>query len=220
MEVAVYTQAGKEAKKLALPEEIFGVKWNGDLVSQVLYIQASNRRAGTAHTKDRSEVSGGGKKPWQQKGTGRARHGSSRSPIWRHGGVTHGPRNDKNYKKTLTESMKRSALFALLSAKVRDGKVLFVDSVENTDGKTKSAEGVMKNLSVAPGFKTITYKKVGNVLMTAPKLADAEKKGFRNLPYVTFANLSHLNPLDIANTRYLIITNPEETIAALSKKLA
>ena len=220
MEVSVYTQAGKEGKKLMLPKEIFGVDWNGDLVSQVLYIQASNRRAGTAHTKDRSEVSGGGKKPWQQKGTGRARHGSSRSPIWRHGGVTHGPRSDKNYKKTLTDSMKRSALFALLSAKVRDGKVLFVESVADTDGKTKTAEGIMKNLSVAPGFKTITYKKVGNVLMTAPKLADTEKKGFRNLPYVTFANLSHLNPLDIANTRYLIITNPEETIAALSKKLA
>ena len=75
MEVLVYTQTGEEGKKIMLPEEIFGVKWNGDLVSQVLYIQASNRRAGTAHTKDRSEVSGGGKKPWQQKGTGRARHG-------------------------------------------------------------------------------------------------------------------------------------------------
>ncbi len=220
MEVAVYTQEGKEAKKLTLPQEIFGVEWNGDLVSQVLYIQGSNRRAGTAHTKDRSEVSGGGKKPWAQKGSGRARHGSSRSPIWRHGGVTFGPRNDKNYKKVLTDSMKHAALFALLSAKVRDGKVLFVDAVANTDGKTKTAETVMKNLSVAPGFKTITYKKVGNVLMTTPKLAESEKKGFRNLPYVTFANLSHLNPLDIANTRYLIITNPEETIAVLSKKLA
>lgn len=219
MEVAVYTQEGKESKKLALPEAIFGAPWNADLVSQVLYIQASNRRAGTAHTKDRSEVSGGGKKPWNQKGTGRARHGSSRSPIWRHGGVTHGPRNDKNYKKTLTDSMKRGALFALLSAKVREGKVLFVDTVTVADAKTKTAEGVMKNLTKAPGFSTVTYKKVGNVMMTAPKIGDNEKKSFRNLPYVTYANLSHLNPLDVANTRYLIITNPEETIEALSKKL-
>lgn len=220
MIVAVYTQDGKESQKLTLPEEIFGTKWNGDLVSQVLYIQASNRRAGTAHTKDRSEVSGGGKKPWQQKGTGRARHGSSRSPIWRHGGVTFGPRNDKNYKKVLTDSMKHAALFALLSAKVRDGKVLFVDTVSGTDGKTKTAETILKNLSVAPGFKTITYKKVGNVLMTAPKVADSEKQGFRNLPYITYSNLTNLNPLDIANTRYLIITNPAETISLLSKKLA
>lgn len=220
MEVAVYTQEGKEAKKLKLPEELFGVAWNGDLVSQVLYIQGSNRRAGTAHTKDRSEVSGGGKKPWAQKGSGRARHGSSRSPIWRHGGVTHGPRNDKNYKRTLTESMKRAALFALLSAKVKEGKVLFVEGVTTADGKTKSAETIMKNLATGTAFKTLAYKKVGNVMMTAPKVGESEKMGFRNLPYVTFTNLSNLNPLDLANTRYLVITNPEETIALLSKKVA
>lgn len=220
MEVAVYTQEGTEKRKLMLPEELFGTKWNGDLVSQVLYIQASNRRAGTAHTKDRSEVSGGGAKPWQQKGTGRARHGSSRSPIWRHGGVTFGPRSDKNYKKTVTDSMKRAALFALLSAKIKDGKVVFVDSVSIAEGKTKNAEIVMKNLAVASGIKTLAYKKIGNVLMTSPKVADSEKKSFRNLPYVTFSNLSNLNPLDLANARYLVITNPEEAIEALSKKLA
>ena len=220
MEVAVYTQEGKESKKLMLPEELFGVKWNGDLVSQVLYIQGSNRRAGTAHTKDRSEVSGGGKKPWAQKGTGRARHGSSRSPLWRHGGVTHGPRNDKNYKRVLTDSMNRAALFTLLSAKVKEGKVLFVEGVSAADGKTKSAETIMKNLAEGTTFKNLAYKKTGNVMMTAPKLGDAEKKGFRNLPYVTLTNLSNLNPLDLANTRYLVITNPEETIAFLSKKIA
>ena len=220
MEVAVYTQEGKESKKLMLPEELFGVKWNGDLVSQVLYIQGSNRRAGTAHTKDRSEVSGGGKKPWAQKGTGRARHGSSRSPLWRHGGVTHGPRNDKNYKRVLTDSMNRAALFTLLSAKVKEGKVLFVDGISAADGRTKSAETIMKNLAEGTTFKNLAYKKTGNVMMTAPKLGDAEKKGFRNLPYVTLTNLSNLNPLDLANTRYLVITNPEETIAFLSKKIA
>ncbi len=220
MEVAVYTQEGKESKKLMLPEELFGVKWNGDLVSQVLYIQGSNRRAGTAHTKDRSEVSGGGKKPWAQKGTGRARHGSSRSPLWRHGGVTHGPRNDKNYKRVLTDSMNRAALFTLLSAKVKEGKVLFVDGISAVDGKTKSAETIMKNLAEGTTFKNLAYKKIGNVMMTSPKLGDAEKKGFRNLPYVTLTNISNLNPLDLANTRYLVITNPEETIALLSKKIA
>lgn len=220
MEVAVYTQEGKESKKLMLPEELFGVKWNGDLVSQVLYIQGSNRRAGTAHTKDRSEVSGGGKKPWAQKGTGRARHGSSRSPLWRHGGVTHGPRNDKNYKRVLTDSMNRAALFTLLSAKVKEGKVLFVDGISAVDGKTKSAETIMKNLAEGTTFKNLAYKKIGNVMITSPKLGDAEKKGFRNLPYVTLTNISNLNPLDLANTRYLVITNPEETIALLSKKIA
>ena len=128
---------GKVSKTLEVPEAIFGAKWNADLVSQVLYSQASNRRAGTAHTKDRSEVRGGGKKPWNQKGSGRARHGSSRSPIWRHGGVTFGPRNDKDYKKIIPKGMKVAALFSLLSAKVKAGKVIFLDEVPTLSGKTK-----------------------------------------------------------------------------------
>lgn len=137
MKVTVYTTEGKEAKQLEVPENIFGAKWNADLVSQVLYSQASNRRAGTAHTKDRSEVRGGGKKPWAQKGTGQARHGSSRSPLWRHGGVTFGPRNDKDYKKTIPRGMKAAALFSLLSAKLKSGKIIFVDSIPaQTDRKS------------------------------------------------------------------------------------
>lgn len=219
MEVNIYTQEGKVSRKLSLPKEMFDVAWNGDLVSQVLYIQGSNRRAGTAHTKDRSEVSGGGKKPWQQKGTGRARHGSSRSPIWRHGGVTFGPRADKNYKRSLPESMKRAALVSLLSAKLRDGKILFVDSLAHDTGKTKDAVGIMKNLATIEGFKTLTYKKVGNVVMTTPKASEVEKRAFRNIPYVTLTNITHINPLDLANTRYVVITNPEATVEALAKKL-
>ena len=138
---------GKVSKQLDVPEAIFDAKWNADLVSQVLYSQASNRRAGTAHTKDRSEVRGGGKKPWAQKGSGRARHGSSRSPIWRHGGVTFGPRNDKDYKKTIPKSMKVAALFSLLSAKVKAGKVIFVDEIPTLTGKTKEADTTMQGLT-------------------------------------------------------------------------
>ncbi len=220
MEVAVYTQEGKKNGTIKLPEALFGAKWNGDLVSQVLFVQASNRRAGTAHTKDRSEVSGGGKKPWQQKGTGRARHGSSRSPIWRHGGVTHGPRADKNYKKTIPTTMKNQALAVLLSAKLKDGKVLFVEGLKETSGKTKDAATIMGHLATVEGFKTLTYKKVGNVMMTAPQVGVETKKSFRNLPFVTLANLSHLNPLDLANTRYLVVTDAAATVESLAKKLA
>jgi large subunit ribosomal protein L4 len=220
MKVNVYTTEGKVAKEITLPEEIFGAAWNADLVSQVLYAQGSNRRAGTAHTKDRSEVAGGGKKPWAQKGSGRARHGSSRSPIWRHGGVTFGPRNDKNYKKILPRGMKVAALYSLLSAKVAAGKVLFVDAFSEATGKTKAAETIMKNLTVVEGFKTLAYKKVGNVYMTTNKGDATTKRAFRNLPYVTLHNMEDLNPLDIANARYLVITNPEETIAYLSGKVA
>lgn len=219
MEVNVYTTEGKKARSLTLPENIFGVTYNADLISQVLVSQASNRRAGTAHTKDRSEVAGGGKKPWNQKGSGRSRHGSSRSPIWRHGGVTFGPRNDKNYKKVIPRSMKNAALFSLLSAKLAQGKILFVDNLNEQSGKTKQAENVMKNLSVVEGFKTITYKKVGNVYMTTPKGDSVTKRAFRNLPYVTLHNMDDLNPLDLANTRYVIITNPEATIDYLNSKM-
>ncbi len=219
MEVNVYTTEGKVSRKVNLPEDIFGVKWNADLVSQVLYSQGSNRRAGIAHAKDRSEVSGGGKKPWQQKGTGRARHGSSRSPIWRHGGVTHGPRNDKDYKKTIPRGMKNAALFSLLSAKLAKGRIIFVDSLSETKGKTKEALVVMKGLSNVEGFKTLTYKKSNNVYMTIPKGELETKRSFRNLPFVTLHNMDDLNPLDLANTRYLVIVNPEETFAYLNNKI-
>lgn len=218
MKVNVYTTEGKVGKSLELPEDIFGAEWNADLVSQVLYSQASNRRAGTAHTKDRSEVIGTNKKPWNQKGSGRARHGSSQSPLWKGGGVTFGPRNDKNYKKTIPRGMKVAALYSILSAKVRDGKVIFVDTVAETTGKTKAADAIMKNLSTIEGFKTLCYKKSNNVYMTVKKGEEAAKRSFRNLPYVTLHNMEDLNPLDLANTRYLVIANPEETIAYLSSK--
>lgn len=218
MKANIYTTEGKVAKSIELPVEIFGAKWNADLVAQVVNAQAANRRAGIAHTKDRGEVSGGGKKPWQQKGTGRARHGSSRSPIWRHGGVTFGPRNDKSYKQTISRGMKISALYSLLSAKVKDGKVLFVESLSETTGKTKDAEVVMKKLSTIDGFKTLSYKKKGNVYMATPKGTESQKRSFRNLPYVTLHNVEDLNPLDVANTRYLVIANPEQAIAYLAGK--
>lgn len=220
MKVTVYTTEGKEAKQLEVPENIFGAKWNADLVSQVLYSQASNRRAGTAHTKDRSEVRGGGKKPWAQKGTGQARHGSSRSPLWRHGGVTFGPRNDKDYKKTIPRGMKAAALFSLLSAKLKSGKIIFVDSIPAQTGKTKDADVVMSGLTKIEGFKTLCWKKPNNVYMTLNKADDVTKRAFRNLPYMTLHNMDDLNPLDIANSRYLVIANPEETIAYLSAKTA
>jgi large subunit ribosomal protein L4 len=219
MKVNVYTMEGKISKSLEVPEAIFGADWNADLVSQVLYSQASNRRAGTAHTKDRSEVRGGGKKPWAQKGSGRARHGSSRSPIWRHGGVTFGPRNDKDYKKIIPKGMKVAALFSLLSAKVKAGKVIFLDEVPNLTGKTREADAAMTGLTNIEGFETLRHKKANNVYLSIKKGDPTTKRAFRNLPYMTLHNMDDLNPLDIANTRYLVIANPEETIAYLSSKL-
>ncbi|MBP6888476.1 MAG: 50S ribosomal protein L4 [Candidatus Pacebacteria bacterium] len=219
MKVNVYTTEGKVKKTLDLPEEIFAAKWNADLVAQVLTSQASNRRAGTAHTKNRAEVRGSHKKPWAQKGSGRARHGSAQSPLWKGGGVTFGPRNDKNYKKIIPKGMKVAALFSLLSAKVKEGKVLFVDNFDLKTGKTKDADEMMKGLSNVEGFTTIRHKKANNVYFSVKKSEDMTKKAFRNLPYLTLHNMDDLNPLDIANTRYLLISNVEETVEYLSSKV-
>lgn len=217
MKAKVYNQSGKEIREINLPENIFGLEFNNDLVSQVLHIQKSNKRAGTAHTKDRGEVAGSNQKPWQQKGTGRARHGSKRSPLWRHGGTTHGPRSEKSYKKSLPKNMRNQALFCLLSAKLNEGKLFFIDDVKVSTPKTKSAVEVMKGLSNIN--ENLTFKKKGNVYMTFPKLETEEKRSFRNLPYVLAHNVEDLNPNDVANVRYLVITNPETTVEYLNKKL-
>lgn len=217
MKVKVYNQSGTETKEINLPEEIFGLPFNSDLVAQVLHIQRSNQRSGTAHTKDRGEVAGSNQKPWQQKGLARARHGSKRSPIWRHGGVTHGPSKDKNYKKSLPKNMRNQALFCLLSAKLKDGKIFFIDEVKVSTPKTKSAVEIMKGLSKINS--NLVFKKKENVYMTFPKLETGEKRSFRNLPYVTAHNVEDLNPSDLANVRYLVITNPESTVEYLNNKL-
>ena len=141
MEANVYNKEGKEAGKVTLPESVFNVAWNGDLVHQVVVAMQANARIPWAHTKDRSEVSGTGKKPWKQKGTGNARHGSRRSPIWRTGGVAHGPRNEKSYKQKINKKMRAKALFSVLSKKVEEGEVLFVVRTRRLARMTGSGGG-------------------------------------------------------------------------------
>lgn len=218
MKVQIFSQEGKSIKEVDLNDSIWNCNWNGDLVHQVLMSQMSNQRAGTAHTKDRSEVSGGGKKPWAQKGTGRARHGSSRSPIWRHGGVTHGPRSDRNYKETIPRVMKNRALFTLLSQKLRDGKIIFLEDLNIETGKTKDANNVMNNLQNIEGFKTINWKKHNNAIIFSAENKKNNIKSFKNLPNVRVENMDQLNPLTIANTRYIVISSPEKVTEYLSAK--
>ena len=152
MEAKVYNQKGKEISGVTLPEDVFGISWNADLVHQVATSIMSNKRANTADARMRGEVSGGGKKPWKQKGTGRARHGSTRSPIWKGGGVTHGPNNDKNYNLKVNKKMMIKALYTLLSEKMRKGQVLFVDTLSFSKIKTKDASEILKNLATISGF--------------------------------------------------------------------
>ena len=153
MESKLYNIQGKEAGNIEIPESIFGLPWNADLVHQVVTSMQANARPTVAHTKDRGEVRGGGKKPWQQKGTGRARHGSSRSPIWKGGGTTHGPRKERNYSVKINRSMSRKALLVVLSRKYKDGEVIFVDSLEQSAPKTAAAKKTLMGLaSIFKGF--------------------------------------------------------------------
>ncbi|MFH1201187.1 MAG: 50S ribosomal protein L4 [bacterium] len=218
MEAKIYNQKGATAGTIDLPAKVFGAKWRADLVHQVVEGMRSNKRAGTADTKDRREVRGGGKKPWKQKGAGRARHGSSRSPIWVGGGVTHGPLAEKNYKRKVSKKMRAQALFSVLSKKLKDNEIIFVDSLAISLIKTKSALDVIENLAKAGGFKSLVNSKKPRVLTALWGRDEKTEKSFRNLPQLELVFLKNLNPLDVLNYQYLLIENPVESIKFLESR--
>ena len=214
----IYNQKGTSAGEINLPAKVFAAKWRADLVHQVVEGMRSNKRSGTADTKDRGEVRGGGKKPWKQKGTGRARHGSSRSPIWVGGGVTHGPLAEKNYKRKISKKMRAQALFSVLSKKLKDEEILFVDTLSVPAIKTKSAVEVVKNLAKVSGFKALANSKKPRVLTALFAREEKTEKSFRNLPQLKLVFLKNLNPLDVLNHQYLLIENPVESIKFLESR--
>ncbi|MFA6300852.1 MAG: 50S ribosomal protein L4 [Candidatus Paceibacterota bacterium] len=218
MEAKIYNQKGTDAGTIALPAKVFAAKWRADLVHQVVEGMRSNKRSGTADTKDRGEVRGGGKKPWKQKGTGRARHGSSRSPIWVGGGVTHGPLSEKNYKRKISKKMRAQALFSVLSKKLKDGEILFVDTLALSDIKTKNALKTMQNLAKVSGFKPLANSKKPRVLTALFERNEKAEKSFRNLPQLEIVFLKNLNPLDVLNHQYLLIENPAEAVKFLESR--
>jgi large subunit ribosomal protein L4 len=215
MDATIYDTLGKKAGNIELSKDVFGLPWNADLVHQVAVSLTSNKRKSIAHTKSRADVRGGGKKPWQQKGTGRARHGSTRSPIWVGGGVTHGPRNDKNFERKVSKKMKTKALYTILSRKYKDGEVLFVDSMAFKAPKTKEAISTMKSLSSIKGFEGLFSKrKNAAVIALADKSKDAERS-MKNLSHMEVIEARNLHPLLLLQYKYIVIENP----AAALKKL-
>ncbi|MFA5791724.1 MAG: 50S ribosomal protein L4 [Candidatus Paceibacterota bacterium] len=218
MEAKIYNQKGASAGTITLSEKVFAAKWRADLVHQVVESMRSNKRSGTADTKDRGEVRGGGKKPWKQKGTGRARHGSSRSPIWVGGGVTHGPLSEKNYKRKVSKKMRAQALFSVLSRKLKDGEIVFIDSLSLPTMKTKTALDVMKNLAKASGLKPFGESKKVRVLTALFGRNVEAEKSFRNLPQLEIVFLKNLNPMDVLNHQYLLIENPVESVKFLESR--
>ena len=215
MESKIYNIQGKETGKITLPESLFGLKWNADLVHQVVTSMQANARTPIAHTKTRGEVRGGGKKPWKQKGTGRARHGSTRSPLWVGGGVTHGPRKDKSYTKKINQQAKQKALLVTLSRKFKDGEIIFVDKLEMGEPKARAAKGVMSALSAQ--FSGLAKAK-NAALIALPAAHKPTMKSFGNFGNVEVVEMRNLNPVSVMGAKYLVIADPKTALETLSKK--
>jgi large subunit ribosomal protein L4 len=194
--IPVYNLEGEETGKIKLPEEIFGLEVNKNLISQTVNVLMANKRNPWAHTKDRSEVRGGGVKPWKQKGTGRARHGSIRSPLWRGGGVTFGPRKEKVFKRKINKKAKTKVLFMILSSKLRDKELLIVENLEIKKPKTKLMSGALS--------KILKDRKKDILMATSKKDKDIIRAS-KNIPYVKTIAADSLNILDLLSFKYLLL---------------
>lgn len=217
METSVYNQKGQATGKITLEKEIFDLPWNADLVHQVIVSMTSSMRHPIANTKTRGEVSGTGKKPWQQKGTGRARHGSRRSPIWVGGGIAHGPRADKNYDRKVNVKARRKALHVILSQKFRDGEILFVDSLTFGAPKAAEAKSTLLSLAKVKGFEKLGTKPKNAAIIAIDKKYPELTKSFRNFGNVAVEELRTINPVSALNHKYIVIANPKESLKTFTK---
>jgi large subunit ribosomal protein L4 len=187
MKTPVYNQQGEVVGDVELNSKIFEVKANQHLLAEAVRVAQSNSRKGTSHTKTRGEVRGGGKKPWKQKGTGRARAGSTRGPIWRHGGVAFGPRSNRNWELKINKKAKTAALFMSLSDKASEKQLVIIDQISFEQPKTKEFVKLMKN------FKDLGKKQ----LFVMPKKDDKLMRSSKNIPSVNPILASNLNILDV-----------------------
>ena len=205
-QLKVYNQDGNLTGELKAPEFLLSHS-NPELVHQVYKSMVANKRNPIAHTKDRSEVSGGGKKPWKQKGTGRARQGSIRSPLWRHGGISFGPRNSKDYSQSINKKMAHQALISAMAYAFQIGRLKVLNGISAEMSKTKELARLVRNLSDSR-----------SALLVLP---DSEKKINRlskNLPNVTVVSFEHLNLDKILNNYYLILD--QRVLEPLNKKFS
>jgi len=194
--VPVVDAAGTKVGDQQLPAGVFEAKVSVPLMHLVVVAGLAGRRAGTHSTKTRGEASGGGAKPWRQKGTGRARHGSIRSPIWTGGGVAHGPR-PRSHEMRVNKRMRRGALRSALSDALRSGKLAVVDDLEFEEPRTKRAGEVIEALGLQ-----------GRVLLVLPEPAEAVEKSFRNLPYVRIAFAGGLGTYEVLAADRVLFTRP------------
>lgn len=206
-QVNVYNVKGEQTKTIDLNEAVFALPLNNSLVHQVYLAIRANLRLPWADTKDKGEVRGGGKKPWKQKGTGRARHGSIRSPIWKGGGVTFGPLTDRNYKQKINKKMSRRAVAMSLSEKVRSGEIIVLEDLISS-GKTKEMAALRKAL---PGMGKTT-------LFLVPEMVADITKSIQNLPQSEIKKAVDVNVMDLMHNKFIIAT--EQSMRILEKRLS
>lgn len=194
-EVKLFNQDGSEAGNVELAEAVFGIEPNEHVIHQAVVMQRAAKRQATHAVKDRSQVRGGGRKPWRQKGTGRARHGSIRSPQWVGGGVVFGPRTERNYKQKMPKKVRRLALKSALSSKVQNDNLIVLNELNFEAPKTKQMVEVLNNLKADNKALIVTAEKQDNVLLSA-----------NNLQNVKVVTVNEVNVLDIISYEKLIIT--------------
>jgi large subunit ribosomal protein L4 len=193
MRVSVRNMAGETVKEIELRDDIFAVEPHEAVMHQAMVRQQANARLGTSDTKTRSEVSGGGRKPWRQKHTGRARQGSIRSPIWRHGGIVFGP-HPRSYSVRMPRKMRRLALRSALSVKAAEGSLVLVDELTMQAPKTKDFLAVLDNLQIVSSALVLLPERDANVEVSA-----------RNIPDVKTLMATSMNVIDILNYDTLIL---------------
>ena len=202
MKVKIYNQQAEAVGEQELNPAVFAVPASAALVHQVAVAQTANARQTLAHTKTKAEARGGGRKPWRQKGTGRARAGSIRSPLWKGGGVTFGPRKDRNFSKKINIKMKRKATLGVLSDRVRSGNLILVDKLELPDAKTKQAAAIIADF-LRKVF--IADKKTSILIMIADKNEPVEI-AMRNLAGVSLIKTNNINIVDLLKYRNIMLT--------------
>jgi large subunit ribosomal protein L4 len=195
LKVEVKKLNGEKAEDLNLNKDVFGVEIKEELVHQVYVAQASNRRQNLAHTKTRGERIGSGKKPWKQKGTGRARVGTASNPIWRKGGVAFGPRNERNFKKKINKKVNQSAIKMVLSGKLQDKELIVLENSKFENKKTKLVQEFLNKMKIE-----------GTVLWAFDREELENQVASRNLEKVNNIFVDQINVYDMLNTKYLIVT--------------
>ena len=205
MKISVYNLEGKEIEKMELSDSVFGVSKNDDLLHQAYVAIVSNRRQVLAHTKTRGERAGSGIKPWRQKGTGRARVGSVRTPVWRKGGIVFGPRNDRNFEKNINKKMNAKAIVMALSAKAKDEELKIIDKIEFAGNKTKEAARLFNNLKLS-----------GKILCAFSQKEKDFRRASRNVEKLENIMADQLNVADVLDNKYLVMS--KDSVKGIEKK--